>query len=299
MDDRYTDSGKSRYGNADGSGVYGGYDTSYDWDDETGSDDVPYELQKKRRKRRRHIEKMKRRKKTRKKRMIITAVIAAIVIIILGMFLSSSLFEISEITVNKNTMKTDSELVAESGVKTGDNIFSHSGHSIKKAIMAKNRFITDVDVSRRLPNELIITVKERVPTAALKYEGKYLILDNKGKVICTDKTQLTATRVTGIKVIGYSRNHMPVVKDSSRLKKAIKLINKVNDSGLFFKKLDMSSSLLVHGYITDTLECAGDAGDIGNNLEGIKAVVYDLAQKGTMSGTINVGNDGYATFTPA
>ena len=77
------------------------------------------------------------------------------------------------------------------------------------------------------------------------------------------------------------------------------LINKVNASGLFFKKLEVMSSLTVHGYVTDTLICSGAPDDITADLEGLKAVIYDLGQKGYTAGTINIGSDGYATFSPA
>ncbi len=252
----------------------------------------------------------RRRKLDRKqvdKRQIRNRVIAVVTILILlagalfglYVFFTSSIFAISEITVKNNALKSDKEIIRESGVTIGQNIFSYKDSEIKNAILKNNPYITDVTISRQLPNRFLITVEEHTPVAAIKYNGKYLILDENGIVAGVEDTQLNATRITGIQVQNYKKGSKPVVQSSSKLKKALKLIGKVNDSGLYFKKLDVSSSLVIRGYITDTLECTGEADDIINNLEGIKAVVYDLSQKNTMNGTISVGKDGYATFSPA
>ena len=280
------------------SDIFGGYDTSYESDD-NGERKVPPEVEKRRQKRQKKMEKRLRRKRHRKRRILTALVVIAAVLITGYLFFSSSLFSISEIEVRNNTMKSDKELISESNVKIGDNIFSHTGHSVKKAIMSKNKYITNVTVSRRLPNEFIITVMEEVPTTAIKHNDKYLILDEKGRVIGKEDTRITATEITGISVKSYKDGSVPETSDDEEFTKVIDLVNKVNSSGLYFKKVDVVSSLTVHGYVTDTLICSGSSDDISKNLEGIKAVIYDLGQKGQTSGTINVGSDGYATFTPA
>lgn len=262
-----------------------------------------YKKQEKRAARRRR--KLDRKKIDKRKIRNRVVAVLAILFLLTGaaaglyMFFTSTIFAISEITVNNNAMKSDKELIRESGVKIGQNIFSYKDSEIKKAILKNNPYITDVTITRQLPNRFVITVEEHTPVAAVKYKGQFLILDADGIVSGVEDTQLTATRITGIQVQNYKKGSRPVVQNSSKLKNALKLISKVNDSGLFFKKLDVSSSLIVRGYITDTLECAGEAEDIINNLEGIKAVIYDLSQKNTMSGTITVGSDGYATFSPS
>ncbi|MDD7409247.1 MAG: FtsQ-type POTRA domain-containing protein [Anaerovoracaceae bacterium] len=279
--------------------IFGGFDTSYETRKPSRRRGVSPEIEKKRGKRKKKIEKQRRRKAARRRRRLTVLVIALILLLFGYLFFSSSLFTISEIDVRNNTMKTDKQLIKESGVKVGDNIFSHTGHSVKKAIMAKNPYISGVTVSRRLPNEYTITVMEHIPTAAIKYKGKFLILDEKGRVIGKEDTQITATEITGIKIKSYEQGDFPSTDDDEELTKMMEFIDKVNDSGLFFKKLDIVSALTVHGYVTDTLICSGAPDDITANLEGIKAVIFDLGQKGVEAGTINVGNDGFATFSPA
>ena len=260
------------------------------------------EIEIKRIKRKKKIEQRKKRKARLKKiRKILLILLAAVILagILAWLFFSSNIFAVSEITVNHNTLKSDKNIIYESGIKVGENIFQYRTSKAKEAILSQNPYIVDVEISRKLPNKVIITVKEHAPVVAIKYNGQFLILDKNGKVAGVEKTQLTATRLTGVEVKHYTNGKVPVVQNSTVLKESLKLVNKINESGMFFKKLDVSSSMIVHGYITDDLECTGEAEDLIDNLEGIKAIIYDLNQKNTMKGTIYVGDDGYATFSPA
>ncbi len=283
--------------------VFGGYDADYG----TGSSDDPPSRRSAgedgptRRKKRR--EKEKRKKERRKRTRPVRLLLAAVVLLAVFLLLSSSLFAISEITVKNNTLKSDENLIRESGVKNGENIFKYTEGSVKKNIMSKNPYIYDVDISRTLPNVYTIIVKEKTPVVAVYYKDKYYILDENGYIIGTEDNQMTATLIEGleIKKVKTTRKGLKEVrtletKDDVRFEELMKLINGVNDSGLYFKRVDASSALTVRGYITDTLICSGRSEHILENIEGVKAVVYDLGQKGTTSGTIHVGNDGYATF---
>ncbi len=303
MDDyRKNDNGKT-YTTFD---VFGGYDADYG----AGSSDQPSRKStdkstgmdgptRRKRKREREKRKKERRRRTRPARLLSLVV----VLLAIFLFLSSGLFAISEITVKNNTLKSDEDLIREAGVKNGENIFKYSERSVKKNIMSKNPYITDVDISRTLPNEYTIIVKEKTPVVSVYYKKKYYILDKSGTIIGTEDNQMTATLIEGVKVKGiktvrkgFKEVRTLETKDEVRFDELMKLINGVNDSGLYFRKLDASSALTVRGYITDTLICSGRSEDILSNIEGVKAVVYDLGQKEITSGTIHVGNDGYATF---
>ena len=333
MDDQRRQDGTEAYGEDDSAvfdeySEYSGYDVSqellnedlypsqaYDDPDSAASATDEKRKKKKRKKktrkkrlrkrdparRRRSIDRRIKRKKMRKKaRRVILTVLGVLALLGVGfyLFFSSSVFLVSEIAVNHNTLKSDRQIINESGLRIGENIFKFRSGEVKQAILKNNPYIFDVKISRKLPNRVTLTVDEHTPVVAIKYKGKYLILDAGGKVVGIEDTQITATRLTGVEVTKYKIGDVPVVSNSSMLKESLKLIVKVNNSDLFFKKLDVSSSFTVHGYITDELECAGEPDDIIENLEGIKAIIYDLSQKNIMKGTIFVGKEGYATFSP-
>ncbi len=89
---------------------------------------------------------------------------------------------------------------------------------------------------------------------------------------------------------------MPGLSDGCDLSALLSMLEKVNDAGFYFKRVEMVTSTSVRASITDTLLCQGDCVDIAENVESIKAAVYDLGQRGVSRGVIYVSGDGYAAF---
>ena len=80
--------------------------------------------------RRRKIEKRIRRKAVRKKigkMLLILLLFLTLAGIAVYLFFSSSVFLVSEIAVNHNTLKSDKQIIRESGLRIGQNIFRFKG----------------------------------------------------------------------------------------------------------------------------------------------------------------------------
>lgn len=231
-------------------------------------------------------------RKKLKKFLIVLAVIAVCFLITRLPF-----FNIKYIDIKDNRMFTDEAVIAASKISIGDNIFDHRGSQIKKNISSEIPYMVDVKVKRQLPDRLVITVKENSPVLAIPYKNKFLILDKNGKVIEKADSVLTATRVDGLEVKKAKIGEKLKAGNKFDLEQALKVAADANDAGMFFKSIDVSSNLSITAYVTDTIGCTGDAIDIRNNLDGIKALLYDIDQKGYTSGTIYIGDDDYATFS--
>lgn len=274
--------------------IYSGYDTDYDtmsWQ----TDDEKAKAQSA------EPEKpaapAKKRKKRRKKHYLLRFLVLIALIAGAYVFLTSPVFSIDQITIEGNTLMSDDDIIKLSGVKVGDNMFERTGHKVKKAL-TENKYIADVKVSRELPNIYKIKITERQPVIAVSYNGKYIILDEEGYAVDEADSTMHATLVTGIKINKYELGEVPKFDDSANFKEAGELIKAVNDSGMFFKKVELGSSMTVKGYVTDTMVCSGQSSDIISQLEEIKAVLYDLDQKGIKRGVIRVGSDNYISFSP-
>ena len=274
--------------------IYSGYDTAYDtmsWQ----TDDEKAKAQSA------EPEKpaapAKKRKKRRKKHYLLRFLVLIALIEGAYVFLTSPVFSIDQITIEGNTLMSDDDIIKLSGVKVGDNMFERTGHKVKEAL-TENKYIADVKVSRELPNIYKIKITERQPVIAVSYNGKYIILDVEGYAVDEADSTMHATLVTGIKINKYELGEIPKFDDSANFKEAGELIKAVNDSGMFFKKVELGSSMTVKGYVTDTMVCSGQSSDIISQLEEIKAVLYDLDQKGIKRGVIRVGSDNYISFSP-
>ncbi len=279
--------------------IYMGYDTDYDtasWqtndedtaeqNDEYGQPAGPAKEEKK-----------KKKKKRRKKHYFLRFLVLVALIAGAYVFLTSAVFSIDQITVEGNTLMSDDDIIKQSGVKVGDNMFEQTGRKVKAAL-TENKYIADVKVSRELPNIYKIKITERMPVIAVSYNGKYIILDEEGYAVDEADSTMHATLVTGLKINKYELGHVPEFDDSANFKEASQLIKAVNDSGMFFKKVELGSSMTVKGYVTDTMVCSGQSSDIISQLEEIKAVLYDLDQKEIKRGVIRVGSDNYISFSP-
>ena len=274
--------------------IYSGYDTDYDtmsWqtdDEKAKAQSAEPEKQ---------AAPAKKRKKRRKKHYLLRFLVLIALIAGAYVFLTSPVFSIDQITIEGNTLMSDDDIIKLSGVKVGDNMFERTGHKVKEAL-TENKYIADVKASRELPNIYKIKITERQPVIAVSYNGKYIILDEEGYAVDEADSTMHATLVTGIKINKYELGEIPKFDDSANFKEAGELIKAVNDSGMFFKKVELGSSMTVKGYVTDTMVCSGQSSDIISQLEEIKAVLYDLDQKGIKRGVIRVGSDNYISFSP-
>ncbi|WP_027624719.1 cell division protein FtsQ/DivIB [Clostridium lundense] len=85
-----------------------------------------------------------------------------------------------EIINNKNIPKE--EIAKLSGIFKGDNIFYINMDRIKKGILT-NPYILDLEVKKKLPDTIIINVKEREATFYGEKNGRFVVIDKNGVVL--------------------------------------------------------------------------------------------------------------------
>ena len=241
--------------------------------------------------------KRRRKKKRRKKHYMLRLILILIAAGIVFLLLRSPLFEISYIRVEGNSLLSDEEIIEMAGVSEGDNMFSVSSRKVRKAL-EENAYIASVKIDRQIPDTYVIEIKEKKPTLAIRFQQNYVILDENGTAIDYSEDSQTATILSGISVTEYEIGRVPSLQEGCDLSAVLSMLEKVNDSGLYFKRMEMVTATSVKANITDTLLCQGECTDIAENVESIKASVYDLAQRGVSRGVIYISGDGYAAFNP-
>lgn len=270
---------------------FGGFDTDYsgnnEFAEESGSGTSAQPLSRKEK---------KRLLKSRRKKILLGLLGAVLFCILIS---RTPLFAVSEIIVKDNIMFTDEDIIASSGMAVGDNIFKMSKRKIRKTVMQNNPYMVNVKVDRKLPDVLVMTVEENDPVLAIPCGEQFLILDSEGLAVEMRDDTLTATLLTGIEIKSYSIGEPPDVSDKQSLKLILRMVNDVNQQGVFFRQVDIPSPLAIQAYVTESLSCYGSSEAIRENVEGLKALLYDLNLKGYPSGVIYMGDDGYATFSPS
>ena len=134
----------------------------------------------------------------RQKRILIMAAVVAAVVLSMVLF-----FRVRSVEVTGSAYYTADEIRAACGVAQGDNLLTLSRARIAGNIMAELPYVSTVQVTRRLPDTLELTVTEYdVTYAAQGADGASYLITADGKI--TEKIDETAARghiaVTGLQL---------------------------------------------------------------------------------------------------
>jgi cell division protein FtsQ len=242
----------------------------------------------------------KRRKRRKKSHFFLNFFIVLALLAGLGFFAASDFFAIDRISVVHNKNYTKDEIVALSEITTGKNIFwfyLHKG-DVRK-IMEGDSYIDSVKVGIKLPGTVLLDVDERAEMAAVPLDDKYILIDNEGYVLRTVDKEPKLTLLVGLTITGMEEGHRLSVEQKSLFAETLTMLNTMESSDLFFKKIDISD-VVIKAYIYDKLICKGTPENIleSMNSGNLQIILYDLYKKEISHGTINVGADKVSSFSP-
>ena len=238
------------------------------------------------------------RRKHRKKNYLLRLVVVLALIVAAVLCAHLDYFNVDGIAVIGNEEITDEEIIKQSGLELGGSVFDVHPIIVQHRIK-KNLYIEDVNVNRKLPDKVEIVVKERKLLAQFRMGEKFVITDGEGMVLDVSKEEHKATMIEGITVTDADRKDTIKVKETEKLEKALQLLTATDESDLFFKKIEFNGAK-TDAYIYDDFKCSGRYEDLMSAISSgtLKKVIYDLYQKGTEKGTVNVYSNDYCFFTP-
>lgn len=223
--------------------------------------------------------------------IIITVVIASIIL-----FLTSPLFNIKYIKVENNNIITADEIISLSGIKEGENSFKVNkfitGNNIKK-----NAYIEDVEIKRELPDGIVISVKERVPTYLLEVEdSKYAYINNQGYILEISSMKLNLPIIKSYKTTEMVPGQRLILEDLEKLETVLKIMEnaKANEISDLITQIDINdgSDIILYLESEGKTVYIGDATDINTKilllkkcLEGEKGKIGDIFLNGKINKT--------------
>ena len=243
-------------------------------------------------------EKTTKKKRRRKKRYFLRLCIFIIICTGAYIALHVDYFNIDGIAVGGNKDISDEEILKLSELEAGENIFDIHPWFAERRIK-KNLYIEDVDVKRRLPDKVEIIVTERTGKAQFLSDKKYIVTDNEGTVLEISDEARRVTLITGITVEDARLKKTIKIKENGDYENMMSIVKAAEDGDIYFKKLSIEGSK-VTAYVYDGLICKGKYDNFVKaiNNESLKAVLFDLYQKGKEKGTINIGSNNYCSFSP-
>jgi cell division protein FtsQ len=240
--------------------------------------------------------KKKKKKKRRKKNYVLRFFIVICIGIGLYLFLTSSLFDIETVSVENNIYYTPEQIINIAGAKTGGNIFAESTRAMK-ANLLKDPYIKNAAVARNLPDDIGIVVEERKEAAYILYRSDFVIIDNDGMVLRQASVEPKLTLLEGMTIKKIEPGMPLEVEENGILTGTLNLLKKMEEQGLYFKRIKISN-VVIKVYIFDNLVCEATPENLAKNMQQLKEVMTDLYKKGIERGVINMGSDGYFSFSP-
>ena len=124
----------------------------------------------------------------------------SLIAILVGSFiyvLLSPVFAIKKITVYTDGKLTEQEIISLSAINLNENTFKYTKKQIKENIK-ENSYVDEVDIKRKLPEEIQITIKERVPKLMITFGNAYVYINNQGYMLEISKEYLELPILKGI-----------------------------------------------------------------------------------------------------
>ncbi|NLY81731.1 MAG: FtsQ-type POTRA domain-containing protein [Clostridiales bacterium] len=241
----------------------------------------------------------RKKKKRRKKYYSLRILIALVVIAGAALFLRSSFFDVDKITVENNYYFSDSEIITMADIQPYCNLFwgIDSGRIISR--LTVDPYIEEVSVTRKLPSELVIDVKERKQIAAVIYGDKYVVIDEEGIVLRITETKPKVTLLKGLTLSKVIEGEEIEAEESVSLKNTLKMFGAMEEGDIYFIRIEISD-IFIKAYIYNALVCKGTPSQMLNSIENgnLQKILNSLFEKDISRGTINLSEGNYASFTP-
>ena len=148
-------------------------------------------------------------------------------------FLLSPFFNIKIITVTGNSKLTEEELISLSGIQLEENTFQVQTTKTQEKIK-QNAYVDTVNISRKLPNEIVIEITERTPTFMLTLGNAYVYINNQGYLLEISQTALELPIITGFQtkeedIIAGNRLS---AEDLQRLDQVLQIMKSAESNGI-------------------------------------------------------------------
>lgn len=166
--------------------------------------------------RRKREEELRQREKEEKKRkrrrhgnyVVYYVLIGLFVAIVFAILSVTVLFNTEQIIVEGESIYSDEEIIAASGLKGNENLVRFSTSGISEKITDALVSLDSAEVTKQFPNAIKITVKAAEPMVNFYYAGKNYVISHVGRVMQIDKNAADC-----MEVIGYQPGENVVVGD--------------------------------------------------------------------------------------
>lgn len=226
-------------------------------------------------------------------------VISCALIAIVFVSLFTPIYDISEISVEGNSVINSEVLIRASGILVGDSFFEADILGAKNRI-SKVAYVDNVKVRRVFPNKIRIIVTESRECAYISFVGSYIGIDSKGKILEV-KQQLDQNSkpiVYGIKISNFTIGSYIDVDNEDKKAVFFDILNYIEDAAIenTIYSMDITNTdnifFVLKNKITVKL---GNTDNMKYKIAYLKTVLKEIS--GETGGTLDISDTENVTYT--
>lgn len=213
-------------------------------------------------------------------------------------FLKSDFFFLKQVVINNNQYLSKEDVNNLLNLEKNKNIFFYDLQNLENRVK-ESSYVKDCKIKRKIPNKLIVDVKEKNIIGSL-YNGKsYCYIDDQGKFVDELKEIKNDELVISI---AYTLNNKTLKFDN---------VNDKNKLITLYKKLDEENILLQIKTVNFTKEkeiimkgktgltiCLNKDNNIEKNIVKLSKVMIDLQNRKELYGKVDFTYDNYLLYSP-
>lgn len=207
--------------------------------------------------------------------ILFSALIASIIF-----FMMTPLFNILEVQVVNNEKISSETIISLSKITLGENIYKISSKAVKQNIK-QNPYVENVEVNRKLPNKIVISVKERKTTYMLEYAEGYAYINNQGYILEISEEKLETPIIIGYKTPQeqIKAGNRLYSEDLEKLETVLKIMESASSNGVsdLITKINIENKQNYTLILESEKKVAyiGDASNLSNRMLYLKAIIEE------------------------
>ncbi len=231
---------------------------------------------------------MERQRRIRKRRLIVFFIFFIILSICIGITLSLTVFfPIEKINIKGSKIYSSEEILRFCDIEKGDNLFTVNGKSSEEKLKKSLPYVESIKLERKLPDELIITVRDAEEFACYKSDAKLYIVSKSGWVL--KETDKIPKNIIGIKANGIECEvgSMAVFEDKDVKAVVDEITTALKEQNISINEIDVTDTLSINVKIENRFEVEiGNRNNIVEKARHLAGMIKNIPEK--KSGKINL-----------
>ncbi len=238
-------------------------------------------------------EQIKKKKRIRNFRIVKYTLLVLFIFVAIIATMTSPLFNIKKITIEGNEKITSDEIISLSQINIEENTYKLNMKKVKERIL-ENPYIKSVEIKRKLPSDILISVEERKTTFMIEYGSSYVYINNQGYILEVSSEKLEVPIIQGAEtnVEDFVPGNRMCREDLEKMSTVIKImeIATSNEISSLVTRIDIQSKQNYKLVFEKDQKVAyiGDETDLNTKILSIKSI---LERESGIQGEIFVNMD--------